>query len=1641
MAKSRLAPLHQTITIPRLELSALAVGAKLVTYVSQQMDISFEHKFLGTDSTVALTWTKSDRQVPVFVRNRVKTIQDHTTDVTINYVPTNSNPADIGTRGATTIELQKMSLWWNGPPFLTKNPERWMEQSTTPSRAHHTEDHDVSEGVLMAITRNNGQRDNLVLHQLVNCTRFSKWKTLLNTMTKVLHFLVAKSKKAASIFGTNHIQLIRKAEVVLLRIAQQEVPPTEDQKVQLHLFQCEKTLLWKSEGRINNANLPQAAVTPTFLPNEHHITKLLILYTHGENNHCGVNHTLAELRQKYWIPKGRSAVKKVIRNHCFHCRRYNAKPFALPRFPTHPTQRVTKPQYPFQRMGMDFFGPMQYRSDHNTTQKYWMLLFTCLNSRAIYVDIVLNMTTQAVLHVLRRFIATVGCPTWIICDNALSFKKVAECYSSFPETTIDDDIIDYCTQKRIHVKFIPSLSPWQGGLYEKMIDIFKKSFRHAIGNSLLNIDDIRTIAKEAEAIVNTRPLTYITDDLDQNPLRPIDFLRPSALLCGPQPAENPSDEWQPWSDTRDNLLMVWRHTTGILDTFWQRWSKEYLTSLREQFRTTHKTPRSYQEEQPRLGDIVLIHDSTLHKGQWKAGRITGSGDNYKRSVEIRLASQRTITRPLNLVYKFEISSTNGSSLDIDKPTSNRNEERNSNNNKTNRTDSIHPMTTRSKARQQVNTFFTFINIVLFCQLALAIDTRCPTDLTINKTILYATNCAKEGVAVARYKNINTEGLCWFPVNCPYGAIRSAFPMKPNATLCGSSCECPTWATSCSYTESDRTTFSSLSLLPPDIRSYQPKQVCSFEASQKCDQKRQIGSFHQVQLFNGNVLLVEELTIDIKEYISEMDFTCVDRKGWKRLPKRSITGTSRSCERHRCTPNARLFCAYGNPLAVLVINATDSSMTIPIKAWGTVTKSFFGFPEINLHVFTLKRECSLGGVTLNTDNTVEVAEVCIRNYCVFLRNWTSQSIIFPNALIMYDHLVSIKTWKNGELQHDSKLTCKAHAICETLQCHICWEMLYNYQCWSYKYGITILLIIGLLLAMAPAVYLLSRMIRLALHVIRLIVRYCCSIGYMSPKRLHQAHRLPKYINRRKRNRRRAFVSCTILILLQLTCTIDGCSEVVTITTREEVCDSDGNQETCTFNHATTITLQLLQQQTCLTLNDPQNIPMGMLTIKPEGIKFRCNKKIEFYTRDHQIISESVHRCLRAGSCHADECHKIKGNDKLEEFSDTANKSPGYSSCSLSCSWLTCDGCFLPIPSCLFHRLYATPTTSTVYSVFQCPSWELEVDAEVTLQQEDKVTTSTVVLHPGRTSSWNNFHFSLIGTITPQLPILSSTFITNGNRTSIINSAQSGLLQSHSVGQLQCSTRHAAEQFDCVFSRNICTCTTALHSATCTCSSGNVRDRMDSQPLPQASKNFIIFESNNNIYARTNVGSAIQLHIVAENLRITALKHISRCHVETTTLSGCYSCTTGASIIMSCTSDNHETLAQVKCGQHSHVLRCTESGFLNTVFFMFDTPTVAADCIAVCPGGTMNFTIEGSLVFINEKTISSDTSATQVEVQVQNDVSFVNDIFSNFKNKLIAFVCGIASFFNFWSYFFLLIIALVLLNFLFRIGSRTSYDKVH
>ncbi|VDL76850.1 unnamed protein product [Nippostrongylus brasiliensis] len=186
-----------------------------------------------------------------------------------------------------------------------------------------------------------------------------------------------------------------------------------------------------------------------------------------------------------------------------------------------------------------------------------------------------------------------------------------------------------------------------------MIGIFKTAFKNAIGSRILPLETLITLAKESEAICNSRPLTYVTDEVDHIPLRPIDFTRPTSRLASPRFLED-DDEWKPSHKTRDDLIKDWKFGLDILNKFWNKWSNEYLKCLRERHQASHPHPTSFQKGQPKCGDYVLIQEKDQKRGTWKIGQICDSSDKYTRSVQVKLPSKRTITRPINLICPFEI---------------------------------------------------------------------------------------------------------------------------------------------------------------------------------------------------------------------------------------------------------------------------------------------------------------------------------------------------------------------------------------------------------------------------------------------------------------------------------------------------------------------------------------------------------------------------------------------------------------------------------------------------------------------------------------------------------------------------------------------------------------------------------------------------------------------------------------------------------------------------------------------------------------------------------------------------------------------------------------------------------------------------
>ena len=149
-------------------------------------------------------------------------------------------------------------------------------------------------------------------------------------------------------------------------------------------------------GRLSNGSLPEETINPILLPKREKVVELLLQYHHEKTFHAGANHTLAQVRMKYWIPKGRAEVKRVLEK-CNVCQKYQGGPFKKLSMSPWPSNKVVRP-LSFQYTGLNYFGPLYIkRGNHADKKKVWVCLFTCVAVRAIHLEIVANLSAEEFL--------------------------------------------------------------------------------------------------------------------------------------------------------------------------------------------------------------------------------------------------------------------------------------------------------------------------------------------------------------------------------------------------------------------------------------------------------------------------------------------------------------------------------------------------------------------------------------------------------------------------------------------------------------------------------------------------------------------------------------------------------------------------------------------------------------------------------------------------------------------------------------------------------------------------------------------------------------------------------------------------------------------------------------------------------------------------------------------------------------------------------------------------------------------------------------------------------------------------------------------------------------------------------------------
>ena len=357
---------------------------------------------------------------------------------------------------------------------------------------------------------------------------------------------------------------------------------------------------------------------------------------------------------------------------------------------------------------------------------------------------------------------------------------------------------------------------------------------------------------------------------------------------------------------------------------------------------------------------------------------------------------------------------------------------------------------------------------------------------------------------------------------------------------------------------------------------------------------------------------------------------------------------------------------------------------------------------------------------------------------------------------------------------------------------------------------------------------------------------CKWFCKSRKHVHFEEPLKISRKRHKRIYKPTFINLSFTILFFLMTKlliVDSCTKATTLTAKNRECQMEFNTikkwtgfYDCVVQEVMRLSTAPEGQYSCLVIEAPDwmdKAPLLQLKIKTHKIRLNCLSENLYFSRSFKMNSESSKRCPTMGSCHGSKCKQYDEKSKFAEISAYANSMPGFSACTESCGCWGCQ-CGICSSGCLFYRYFAEQITPSIFEFFRCPIWTFDIRVSVQLVHPSGHIRAEkeLLLQPGRSIVWEKMEFALIGATIPPLPILQSTFVTDGERIALVDAASSGQPVPDKVGALQCKSRKAAEDFDCYLPRGICTCHPQEDRAQCHCNAYRLEDifEKEDQALP-------------------------------------------------------------------------------------------------------------------------------------------------------------------------------------------------------------------
>ncbi|XP_062703755.1 uncharacterized protein LOC115259735 [Aedes albopictus] len=646
MAKSKVAPLKH-LSIPRLELEAAVLGARMLTAVLTNHTLQPREVYLWTDSSTVLAWIRSDhRRYKQFVAHRIGELLSLTQAECWRWVPSKQNVADCLTN--------------------------WPQQREKPNTTEELRSAYLLTHIMLPVG-------------MIDAGRFSKWSVLLRTVACVYRFIsncrLRVSGRPIETFQAtkNQAKLLRsevatrkvplsqeeflRAEQFLWRMTQGEYYPDEvrtllknrDQPIGKWIALEKSSSLYKfspfadeygiirMEGRTADATYAGFdARFPIILPKESEITQRLLDHYHRRYGHANKETVVNEVRQRFQISHLRSAVENIARS-CQFCKVSKCKPFP-PRMAPLPEQRLTPNVRPFSYVGIDYMGPLEVTVGRRKEKRY-VVVFTCLVVRAVHLEVSYDLSSESCIMSIRRFSRRRGSPVQIFSDNGTNFVGAnRELQQQIKQ--IDLECAGTFTDARTKWTFNPPSAPHMGGVWERMVRSVKEAMATLNDGRRLTDEILWTTLVEVEGLINSRPLMYMPQDLD-NP----EALTPNHFIFGCSSGAH--EPMEPPVNLEQTLRSSFLRSQQLANIAWERWSKEYFPTI------NRRTKWLDEVKSLKVGDVVYVVEGK--RRSWVRGvvdEVIPGKDGRIRQAIVRTSSGK-LKRPVVKLAVMELGESTG----------------------------------------------------------------------------------------------------------------------------------------------------------------------------------------------------------------------------------------------------------------------------------------------------------------------------------------------------------------------------------------------------------------------------------------------------------------------------------------------------------------------------------------------------------------------------------------------------------------------------------------------------------------------------------------------------------------------------------------------------------------------------------------------------------------------------------------------------------------------------------------------------------------------------------------------------------------------------------------------------------------------